>query len=151
MKRFIFIITLISFRLSLYCQPFVHTTLYDNDTEELQGRLINTIQDQIGYIWLGTHNGLHKYDGQNFKNYKIDPEIYSPLTSNHITKIVNNSINNIWCLSDDHVFLFDAPKEAFINIQDHIDKIKDDHIQIGRASCRDRVYAMWSLTVFPSH
>ena len=29
------------------------------------------IQDRYGYIWIGTQNGLNKYDGYSFKNYFI--------------------------------------------------------------------------------
>src|SRR5688572_22035170 len=29
-------------------------------------------QDQAGFIWLGTENGLSRFDGINFKNYPLD-------------------------------------------------------------------------------
>jgi signal transduction histidine kinase/ligand-binding sensor domain-containing protein/DNA-binding NarL/FixJ family response regulator len=32
------------------------------------------IQDRQGFIWLGTGNGLYRYDGYNFKAYMPDPE-----------------------------------------------------------------------------
>jgi ligand-binding sensor domain-containing protein len=29
-------------------------------------------QDEVGYIWLGTENGLSRFDGINFKNYTLE-------------------------------------------------------------------------------
>jgi ligand-binding sensor domain-containing protein len=35
---------------------------------------INTIvQDRFGYLWLGTTNGLLRFDGYTFESYRHDP------------------------------------------------------------------------------
>ena len=81
MKHFlIFIITFLS-SIPLLSQPFIRSTVYDFCFEELQGRIIGVTQDNNGYIWVGTHNGLHKYNGNNFIKYKINQDEFSPLTS----------------------------------------------------------------------
>ncbi|WP_375559192.1 two-component regulator propeller domain-containing protein [Bernardetia sp. OM2101] len=43
------------------------------------------IQDQKGFIWIGTQEGLNKYDGYSFKIYKSNIEKKYHLNSNHIT------------------------------------------------------------------
>ena len=127
MRQHTFIFFILYFVLHVHGQPFVSTTIIDSDIEELQGKIVNATQDCYGYIWIGTHNGLHKYDGRKFTKYKIDAEQYSPLTSNKISKIAPNSKGNIWCISDDHIYLFDAYQEEFINIQHHLNTLSKGH------------------------
>lgn len=43
----------------------------------------NIIQDSKGYMWIGTDDGLSKFDGDDFKNY----ELKDGLTSNYVTDI----------------------------------------------------------------
>lgn len=38
-----------------------------------QSKIQSILQDKEGYIWLGTWNGLEKFDGYTFKNYKSYP------------------------------------------------------------------------------
>ena len=34
----------------------------------------NIVQDTKGYIWLGTSNGLSRYDGVTFTTFRHDPD-----------------------------------------------------------------------------
>lgn len=43
------------------------------------------IQSKKGFIWIGTQEGLNKYDGYSFKIYKSNPDKKYHLNSNHIT------------------------------------------------------------------
>jgi ligand-binding sensor domain-containing protein len=43
---------------------------YLTPKDGLSSSSINTVfQDHIGYIWIGTYNGLNRYDGYDFKVY----------------------------------------------------------------------------------
>ncbi|MEN6551360.1 MAG: two-component regulator propeller domain-containing protein [Methanobacterium sp.] len=50
------------------------------------------IQDKIGNIWLGTDDGLTKYDGKYFSHYTTD----QGLTNNLILSVFQDSKDNIW-------------------------------------------------------
>src|SRR5678816_724391 len=39
-----------------------------------QSRVDHMLQDRRGFIWIGTYNGLNRYDGYGFKTYKPDPD-----------------------------------------------------------------------------
>lgn len=40
-----------------------------------QSKIQSILQDKEGYIWLGTWNGLEKFDGYTFKTINLTPQI----------------------------------------------------------------------------
>ncbi|TMU57288.1 hybrid sensor histidine kinase/response regulator transcription factor [Flagellimonas algicola] len=58
---------------------------------------VNTIyQDEFGFMWFGTHDGLNKYDGYGFTVYNPDHEKQSSINSNLIFDIVGDDDGNLW-------------------------------------------------------
>lgn len=82
-----------------------------------QRTVTDIVQDPKGFIWFSTWNGLNKFDGYTFKNYKAYPGDGCTLTSNRLSGIVQNQHCDIWCLTyDGRVYLFDSRQEEFIDI-----------------------------------
>ncbi|MFA6087038.1 two-component regulator propeller domain-containing protein [Mucilaginibacter sp.] len=54
------------------------------------------IQDSKGFIWVGTRDGLNRYDGYNFTYYKHDPQDATSLSSSMVTDIAEDKEGNIW-------------------------------------------------------
>lgn len=54
------------------------------------------VQDSSGYIWLGTTNGLNRYDGYSIKWYIHDKEDSTSISHNRIECLCVDSDNNIW-------------------------------------------------------
>ncbi len=52
-------------------------------------------QDSSGFIWIGTVEGIFRYDGYNFKNYSSTNDTVSTLI-NAISKIYVDKKNRIW-------------------------------------------------------
>lgn len=74
------------------------------------------IQDKKGYIWLATVNGLSKYDGYTFQNYKTQPPDKVLMKSNRINKITEDLYGRIWIRSDlyqTNTYCFDPKTERF--------------------------------------
>lgn len=60
----------------------------------LQARMLYDIcKDKDGFIWLGTENGVFRFDGKNFHQYTIQ----DGLCDNEILRIFDDSKGNIWC------------------------------------------------------
>ncbi len=43
------------------------------------------LQDESGYVWVGTQDGLNRFDGYEFRVYRNDPQRDDSLPDNHIT------------------------------------------------------------------
>lgn len=61
-----------------------------------QGTVLATLQDRRGYMWVGTQNGLHRFDGYRFQAYGEDStQGESPLTG-VITALAEGPHGAIW-------------------------------------------------------
>ena len=49
----------------------IHFDHYSTEDGLPQYTVMSIIQDQKGFIWLGTWDGLSKFDGYQFHNYKV--------------------------------------------------------------------------------
>ena len=54
------------------------------------------IQDSRGFIWIGSNDGLNRYDGARFKIYRHDHNDATSISYNHITDIVEDKNGNLW-------------------------------------------------------
>lgn len=53
-------------------------------------------QDESGYMWFGTTNGLARYDGYSFKVYRHDGANDNTLSNNNAGNIYLDSKNQLW-------------------------------------------------------
>ena len=58
------------------------------------------LQDSRGFIWLGTQDGLNRFDGYSFKIYKHDPYNNKSLSANSIKAIVEDNDQQLWVGTD---------------------------------------------------
>ncbi|NIT61904.1 MAG: hypothetical protein GWN00_38610, partial [Aliifodinibius sp.] len=54
------------------------------------------LQDHLGYMWFGTHDGLNRYDGYEVQTYYSDPVDEKSLSHNLITVIFEDREKNLW-------------------------------------------------------
>jgi len=72
---------------------FEHLTI-DGGLSQSAGLAL--LQDHQGFIWIGTQDGLDRYDGYNFTNFKYDPEDPNSLSYNCIIALYEDQNNNLW-------------------------------------------------------
>ena len=53
-------------------------------------------QDSKGYMWIGTSDGLNRYDGYEFKVYRYKEGDKKSLSGNYISAINEDKYGNIW-------------------------------------------------------
>ena len=54
------------------------------------------LQDSRGFIWIGTNDGLNRYDGYKFKIFKNNPKDPSSISTNYIKDLAEDRNGNIW-------------------------------------------------------
>lgn len=85
-----------------------------DDEAGLSNNTINSIvQDSTGFIWIGTIEGLNRYDGNNFVKYRKDLEDSSSLLNNYVQSMYVNKDGKIWISTDGGLNIYDVEKEAF--------------------------------------
>ena len=57
-------------------------------------------QDSLGYIWIGTNDGLNRYNGNEFKVYKNIKNDENTISNNMISSLVEDSDKNLWIGTD---------------------------------------------------
>lgn len=58
------------------------------------------IQDKFGLMWVGTSDGLYRFDGYQFVEFKFDPEDEFSLSGNLINCLLEDKEGNIWVGTD---------------------------------------------------
>lgn len=54
------------------------------------------VQDQSGFTWIATSDGLYRYDGYGFRKYTKNPADSNSLADNNITRIAIGQDQKIW-------------------------------------------------------
>lgn len=82
-----------------------------------QGMVFDMLQDEEGFIWIGTKNGLNRYDGYTFKVFTNDPYNNHTLSSNTISKLFEDSKGRIWAGTENAgVNIYDKQSGKFYRI-----------------------------------
>ncbi len=91
------------------------------------GDVLCFYQDHEGYMWIGTTDGLNKYDGVGFTVYKNKKNDTTSLSSNYIICIYEDKQNNLWIGLPDGLCRYNRDKDNFEKISfndNHIIKFK---------------------------
>ncbi|MGH7239697.1 MAG: ligand-binding sensor domain-containing protein, partial [Candidatus Saccharimonadales bacterium] len=73
-------------------------------------------QDKQGLIWVGTENGLARYDGYKIKVYQHSPSNATSLSANVVRCLLVDSHGRLWVGTDGGLDLFDAKHDSFSHI-----------------------------------
>jgi signal transduction histidine kinase/DNA-binding response OmpR family regulator/ligand-binding sensor domain-containing protein len=82
-----------------------------------QGMVYDILQDKEGFIWVGTKDGLNRYDGYGFKVFTNDPYNNKTLSSNSINKLFEDSKGRIWVGTENEgLNIYDKKSGDFLRI-----------------------------------
>ncbi len=73
------------------------------------------LQDRAGFLWFGSQEGLHRFDGQNFVTYRHDPLNPNSIGGDYVEWIYQDSKGILWLAHWDNGGLtaFDPEREIF--------------------------------------
>ncbi len=71
--------------------------------------------DSKGFLWVGTQNGLNRYDGYGFKVFHNNPEDAYSVSSDYINAIAEDANDNLWIGTRTGLNKYDNRKQRFIH------------------------------------
>jgi ligand-binding sensor domain-containing protein len=78
-----------------------------------QGCVNAVLQDSQGFLWIGTQDGLNKYDGYTFIAYRHDPTDPTSISTNVIHALLEDSEGDLWLGTDRGLVRLDKRSEVF--------------------------------------
>ena len=81
-----------------------------------QNTVMSILQDSQGYLWLGTENGLNRYDGYSFTRFARDSRDPRALRSDFIWSIAEDANGDLWLATEGGgVARWDRRRQEFQN------------------------------------
>lgn len=74
------------------------------------------LEDSRGFLWIGTSDGLNKYDGFEFETYKYKGENDTSLNDNNINVIFEDQNKNLWVGTHRGINLYLRDQNRFMSI-----------------------------------
>ncbi|UCH15749.1 MAG: hypothetical protein JSV22_07220, partial [Bacteroidales bacterium] len=71
-------------------------------------------QDEKGFIWFATQNGVDRYDGQSIVNYRHSPDDSTTISGNDVNVIFSDSRGNLWTGNNGGLDLYNSEMDNFI-------------------------------------
>ncbi len=72
---------------------FRHLTIADGLSHNA---ITSIVQDRQGFMWIGTRDGLNRFDGYRFTTYRYEPDDPHSLSNNHVRAIVEDRHGALW-------------------------------------------------------
>ena len=97
-----------------------HKFRYYTDNSGLSSNTIQCLyQDDKGYVWVGTADGLDRFNSYDFTNYRSDYRRRNTLENNCIYSLCGEGFPNgdrIWVGTSDGGYIFDSKDESFVHL-----------------------------------
>lgn len=74
------------------------------------------VQDGQGFLWIGTQDGLNRFDGQSFKIFKHDPDDHVTVSDSFITQLANGPSGELWVGTHAGLDLYHPETESFSHL-----------------------------------
>ena len=73
-----------------------------------------------GFVWVGTKKGLGRFDGYELKMYTHDADNPYSLPGNEVYQIVEDSLRNLWVLTDSDLVFYDKSSARFLKLSGNL-------------------------------
>jgi len=80
---------------------------------QLQDEVNRIVQDDQGFLWFGTSDGLRRYDGYGFRDYRHDPKDPNSISGATVYSLFKDRSGRLWVGSDAFLDMFDPVTDKF--------------------------------------
>ncbi len=114
------------------------------DTGLSNDAVFDIVQDKYGFIWIGTFDGLNRYDGYNVKVYKNTPGDTTSLADNYIRALYVDDQNILWLGGlRGGLMRFDPVTETFTQYLTQLNQQYTAAFNAVVDICQDSTGALW--------
>ncbi|WP_017257158.1 hybrid sensor histidine kinase/response regulator transcription factor [Pedobacter arcticus] len=143
MFRYILILSI------LFSSPLVaQTSLSErriNVDQGLSNSSINTVfQDKRGFIWIGTHDGLNRYNGKDFKVYRHQFNQTNSIDGNWVACIAEDKKGKIWVGTSRGLNIYDPVSDSFSHpylIRNGLKELLQSNITAVKVDAQGNIFA----------
>jgi two-component system sensor histidine kinase ChiS len=116
--------------------------------DSMQSRIwTSVVQDNYGFIWFGTQEGLFRYDGYDLKRYRSERDSSGSLSTDPVPSILKDRIGILWVGTHHGLYKLDPALDTLSHYQHETSNsrsLSDDEVT---SSYEDRSGALWFGTV----
>jgi signal transduction histidine kinase/DNA-binding response OmpR family regulator/ligand-binding sensor domain-containing protein len=108
--------------------------LHFTEVDGLPRNIVNCLaKDQYGYVWIGTNNGIARFDGMNFKSY-------DELRDEGITSLLCDSNHSLWAGTYHGLYKYNPVTDFFeLVVSGYISQLSED---------RGNIYFLMMLDIY---
>ncbi len=143
MKRILILIVLLMHAISVRMQAEVlsySVRSMDVDNGLSQNMVYCILQDRTGFLWVGTQDGLNRFDGHNFSLFEANSS-GSPGSNNYFS-LLEDKDGRIWMATMDGVHVYDPLHESCVRF-DAVSDNGDSIDGLVRHICQDEEGRIW--------
>lgn len=116
---------------------------YNIHSKLSQNTVMSIFQDSKGFIWIGTKNGLNRFDGHNFKIYQRG-DSPKDLKNSMIYSIAEDHDKNLWIATDKGISLYNPYTDSFSSFETQAANGKGIGITVNKIAI-DKKNRVWIL------
>lgn len=141
-KKFfiIYFFTLISVNAQYQDLHFDHITTDDGLS---RSSVTCIMQDNRGYMWIGTFNGLNRYDGYNFYVYQYNQSDPQSISHNYISSMIEDHEGRLWVGTSDGLNCYNRVTDNFKRYRhtnNNSKSISDNQIEVIFEDSKKRLW-----------
>lgn len=110
----VFLVLICQFHSFSQTKRFQHLTDADGIS---QSEVYSFLEDSRGFMWIGTLDGLNRYDGYETKVFNIDKNNINSIPNNTIRAFAEDKSGKIWIGTDDGLCVYNPTTEKIYQIK----------------------------------
>ncbi|MCB9016176.1 MAG: histidine kinase [Lentimicrobiaceae bacterium] len=115
--------------ISIQENPYAHFRTLTTNDGLTHNQIIDIIQDHHNFLWIGTLQGLNRFDGIKMKSYQHQSDKPGSLPGGAVTCLAEDNNGTLWIGTEQGLCYHDRQKEQFIKVPVNIQDIDASHIR----------------------
>lgn len=116
MRKIILLIYMLSYVVQAIASQYYYKQIFLE--EGLPSTVKTVLKDKRGFVWIGTNEGIGKYDGYELKKYIHINDNPNSLPDNIIFDILEDKQYNLWALTNKGIAKYQKSTDNFLPIKD---------------------------------